>query len=236
MTTQKPSPSSSHDDVWAILPWYVNGTLNEEDTTRVRNHIRLCLPCRREITVQQSLHESLRHAPIVEISARPSFERLMARIDREDRMQITKTANEKTHALRTRWGEILERLLTPGRFSIALALSLAAALTWSLIVQEMTPEEPKSYRTVANAGSFEGFAPHDVRVAFADTATEPEIRKLLESINGEITDGPNSLGLYTVRLKDTDAPESSYLQFLQRLRRNDAVSFAEPAIPLPLSK
>jgi hypothetical protein len=68
-------------------------------------------------------------------------------------------------------------------------------------------------------------AGQQVRVVFAEGATERQIRDVLLPIGGQLAGGPSQLGVYTVELP---AGRDPLPVVLQHLRSRPEVSFAEP--------
>ena len=53
-----PKMKPVHDDVRGLLPWYLNGTLEEAEASLVRAHLEDCSECRADLAV----HENMRVA------------------------------------------------------------------------------------------------------------------------------------------------------------------------------
>ena len=66
----------SHDQAFELLPWLVNGSLAAGERDAVEEHLRSCLPCRRELKMQRHLHEALRAQAAVHLSPHSGFETL----------------------------------------------------------------------------------------------------------------------------------------------------------------
>lgn len=235
MNQKNQSPYSNHDEVWLLLPWYSNGSLEGKELELVRNHLRVCLTCRKELAAQETLSKTLQHASLVEISAKPSFERLMARIQEETRAPV-KADGQAASRRFPRWPNILRQILTSRRLTLAAATGLAfatvlLAISIPLFLSWTPIETVQNYHTAANPDTLGNFAKNDVRVVFADHVTEREIADLLKSVRGQIVDGPTASRIYTIRISDSDGLETSITQFLQRLRESKTVIFAEPALP-----
>ncbi|MFO1417507.1 MAG: zf-HC2 domain-containing protein [Methylotetracoccus sp.] len=229
MTHEDTSPYAHHDELASLLPWFVNGTLVGTEAERVREHLRVCLECRRELATQRSLLAAVRHEPRMEISPRPSFERLMARIEREDRRDETHSAATPMIVDEPRASQ---RPRKPARWRgvYALAASLTAVGVGLGVMLHVGGDafEP-SYRTVAAAGSLGQFSPRDVRIVFAERTPDQGIAELLHAVDAEIVDGPNAIGVYTVRLGDGIG---NVAQAIDVLRRDTRVQLAEPAAPV----
>ncbi len=231
MKPQDYSSYASHDKVWPLLPWYVNGSLKGAELELVEKHIRICLRCRRELAEQSTLYIALQRAPVVKISAIPSLERLMSRIrdEEESRRKPNSNAGWKDRWL-AGWRTHFTAVLTPRRWAVALAMGvLVLALPWTL--QWTSQDTVSSYHTVADRGSLGQFQENDIRVVFADHLAESEIDAILKSINGHVVDGPTQWGVYTIRSKGSGEPAHSLSKMLEELRANKGVVFAEPALP-----
>jgi hypothetical protein len=219
-----------HDEIWLLLPWYVNGSLDAAEHERVKTHARVCLLCRREIADQSLLAKRLQHEPRVEISAKPSFDRLMARIQSEQAApQAPKPmARPAAKPQASPWSDWFNGLLlgwnTPRFAAVGASLLLLLAAPYLARQQATAP----AFRTVADQGSMDKFGPNDVRVIFAEQLGKADIGQLVTALNGRIIDGPSPAGLYTIHL---DGGADNVGNALARLRRNALVLFAEPALP-----
>jgi hypothetical protein len=238
MNTQKSSAYSSHDEVWSLLPWYANGSLEGPGRDRVKAHLQVCLVCRRELAGQATLAKQLEQAAGVEISYKPSFERLMSRIHKEEGRRAKANGNNQAQGpvrWLTRWKNLLNSHFSTRHLAAAVATGLLGIALGLLI--NGTPEDGiKTYHTVADSKSLDRFNANDIRVVFAEQVSEQEIGKLIGSVHGSLMDGPNPAGAYTVRIVDSEGKGASLAQALSQLRGNKAVVFVEPAQPQPTDK
>lgn len=233
MNTEDSKAYSNHDEIWLLLPWYATGHLVAEEQERVKSHLNVCLICRRELADQAVLAKHLQHEPALEISTKPSFDRLMARIQSVESSPVvqSKPQQQSKRPSLTSWVNQLLDGLNP--------LQLAAACTglllaFSLPFLNLQPQESgPSFHTVADSGSLDRFEATDLRVIFAEQFTEQQIVTLISSIHGRIVDGPSPNGLFTIRLPATSGGATGVGPALEQLRGNPGVVFAEPAIPQP---
>jgi len=227
MNTQESSPYASHDEVWLLLPWYANGSLRAAEREQVATHLRVCLVCRQELAGQATLAKHLRHEPRVEISAKPSFDRLMRRIDAEAAtpVQHLPAAKEKTGRL-AGWIASLTAFPPSPQLAAVCAASLLALALPLLLTAIQSGGQP-AYHTVADAGGLDRFSRDDLRVVFAGEATKQDISRLVDAVHGGVVDGPSPAGVYTIRLADGGKAETA----LAQLRGSKAVVFAESALP-----
>jgi hypothetical protein len=181
------------------------------------------------------LAQRLRHDPLVEISPKPSFERLISRIHAEADMpggqhsQDPRRAGPGTAGRLAGWFKALRAGPASPRLAAVCATTLLA-LAIPLLLDAWPPTRQPAYHTVADAGSLGSYTRDDLRVVFAGQTTKQEISHLIRAVHGDIVDGPNPAGVYTVRLAGGE--QGGVERALAQLRASQSVVFAEPALPL----
>jgi hypothetical protein len=215
-----------HQEVWELLPWYVNGTLAGQELQRVETHLAVCESCQRELIHCHELATAVQTA--AEVAWEPSathLERLLARLDT--------TAAQRPG--RQSWWQTLQELLGHGRTVLQ---STPALMRWALAAQGAlivllagvlvwrTPVPPKLYPTLATAPQAVSRTGQQIRLVFADEITERELRTLLASVGGVITDGPSPMGVYTVEIPQS-TPVAAVLDVV---RAHQKVRLAEPIV------
>lgn len=228
------SPHTAHHDVWLLLPWYVNGTLEGPELNLVQQHLQICITCRKELAVQQRLAEAIRHSSVIGLSPQVAFSRLRERIVSGAQSPEDQTRWWRRHQSRglAVWAR-LSSVSVPRRpaaiaFSLLLMIGLAlAAQPWLLSLFE-TPK----YHTLAHPNSLPASGQHDIRVVFAKTADQQHIEQLLRVVRGEVVDGPSSIGVYTVRIGSDNGSSPDIRAVLERLRHHPSVLLAEPGWPI----
>jgi len=201
-----------HQRVWELLPWYANGTLGDTERRTVEEHAARCERCRKELEACRQLGEAVQTAAVEAPTPHPArLARLMDRLDEAD-----------GSPLRARLRGLLTATPKPVRWVLAgqlAALLLLAAPLWTLL---RTPP-PAEFKTLSDPVTVA--AGPQVRVVFADGATERQIRDVLLPIGGQLAGGPSPLGVYTVELPEGRDPLPVVLR---HLRSRAEVSFAEP--------
>ena len=80
MTPDNVLSVETHDQVWALLPWYVNQTLAGDELQLVEMHLKVCIPCRSELSEQQTLCQAVQESTVEALPEKVQFARLMQRI------------------------------------------------------------------------------------------------------------------------------------------------------------
>lgn len=200
-----------HRAAWELLPWLVNGTLDDDEAAAVERHLEACDTCRAEIAAQRDLARALRQADELAFTPERGLERLERRLDAE--------AGEEGEAA-TALGARHLLASTPRPVRLAL-LAQAAAIVVLLTTFVFVSTRPASFRVLSTPTSSQ---PQEatLRVVFAEGVREVELRELLASLDARIVDGPTAFGVYTVAADNRGAALAS-------LRRSELVAFAEPA-------
>ena len=77
-----PSESAhEHETTWSLLPWYLNGTLTDEEVESVREHLARCVSCRAEAEEQETLRQHIAATDSRPEHAPAAFAALEQRID-----------------------------------------------------------------------------------------------------------------------------------------------------------
>jgi len=222
----------NHREVSELLPWYANGTIEEEERGAIADHLRDCAQCRRELQglgeITQAARELAAEAP------EPSdllLGRTMERIEKYERV--------RAHP-RFRLSELLERVNSSlagwwapipvfARVAIVAQFLLLAGL--AALVQSRSGEAP-------GLGTAEGPledrpAPGSkarILVGFQEKLPEETLRQTILGFDGEIVAGPSTLGLYTIEVPIQPERTEEVNRLLRELRgRRDVVRFAEAA-------
>src|SRR5436305_4868520 len=230
----------SHQRVWELLPWYVNGTVSSQDRERVEAHMAGCRRCQDEVEACRRTAAAIKGLGDVAPSPHPvQLQRVLARIDdaeRHERHERKEWRDDEGAAIR--FGAPIRALIaaTPRPLrgallaQVAVIVLLVGVLVWGELhsgASGASSSPPVSYQTLSDP------APAPVpggtvalHLMFSQRATEKEIRELLLNVHGEITAGPSPLGIYTVEVSAAGQPVSAVLAFL---RSEPVVTFAEPA-------
>lgn len=205
----EPGPLS-HTRAFELLPWLINGTLEDGERDAVEQHVRACIVCRRELKEQNALRAAVRARRTVDVSAEAGFDRL----DRE--------LDAVPGAAQSRWRI---RYGSAAAFALATAAGVAvlAVLLWFTPLPGL---DRGGYETLATPPA-EGAL---LDIVFADDTTAAQMQELLDRIDGEIVAGPTEVGRYSVRVVGDQAKRRKLDELLRVLAADPHVRFAGPSL------
>ena len=180
-----------------LLPWYLNGTLQEDERRQVDQHLSSCAACRAELDELAQLNVQLHE--VYAAQSEPSTQ-----IQRAVLAQVQREASEKgaKPVTGSAWLNGLDnwfRSLFIPRWAPALAVTLLVAqlglLLWSLTLPALSDQ-------VTTRGI--GAPTVRLRVVFQEAASERQIRVLVQGVHGRIVDGPALDGAYIMEVPAGD--------------------------------
>ena len=181
-----------------LLPFYVNGTLNDHDRAWVDAYLSEHPKSAAELQWYRTLQDTMkRDAPAV--SAEVGLDRVMARI-RAERGAPARAAAPKAPGFGERLREFFASITPQPLLKPALAGALAVVVVQGIVIANLaTRDDSTELRavrpTVVDAGPY-------LKVNFKADAREADIRMLLVEINGSLAGGPGQLGDWYVRIPE----------------------------------
>jgi Putative zinc-finger len=207
--------SSEHQEIFDLMPWYVNGTLADRERHRVDAHVRTCRSCRGELQREQRIHEAMAAEPGLEYIPAASFKRLQASLE-GSLSPGSSSAADGIAAARTRVRHrLIHRSFRIAASVAALGLIAAGWMHWR------SGESTDAYHTVT--ASTPRPADEAVRAVFAPNITLAELQAILDEAQLRIVGGPTEAGVYSLAATSHRPLNSS----LALLRRHSSVRFAE---------
>lgn len=193
---------NTHEHTEQLIPWYVNGTLDEQDMARVQRHLTDCRACR--ATVEEALGLARRlHRP----HDGPRVEALIARQD--DHLAALRTRLHPPPGVSRRTSPLVP----------ALAALVVLAVPLAFVASNVPPlgtEHLYEARTTTTTSQ------RPVLQLVFVPGTSAEDIALLLAASGTVIGEPSQHGVYRIALA-TDRPE----ELLMRIRRHPAVRWAE---------
>jgi len=208
MTARIVNLSAAHQNVQELLPWFVMGTLDEDDRLVVDQHLEGCTACRREL----EWHEQMRDANIAQPLSRDAdraFAALRARLP--GALQPVTRTNWLASA--ANWWHMQAAWL---RWSFALQPVAIAALAVALFFGVGRPAgmPQGTFHALSRAAD----TPARLVVVFSPQATQSEMRRVLLANGARIVDGPTAADAYVLAV----APERAE-NALRQLRTETSV-------------
>jgi len=216
----RPGEIEVHEDLAALLPWYVNGTIGEPDRQRFDHHLKTCASCREELQVERRIHWSVAADPPVEYMPAASLKRLQARIDSLDGEA---PPADVPVVRRTR------RLRRPQGWWMAASLAVIAVASGWMVVggwrMLRAPAASANYYTVTTPAVHA--RDEVIRAVFSPTITLAELQAILAEAQLRIVAGPSEAGVYSLAANSSRPVSLS----LALLRQHSTVRFAEITQP-----
>jgi len=212
-----------HQDISALLPWYVNGSIDEPDRQRLDAHLALCAGCREELAQEQRIYEGMTAETAVEYMPAASLKRLQARLDgvapaspdpRADVGTDEFAAGQKAGGRLGAWPGLMAASVAV----MAVALSLLAADRWMQFRAHAAV--PDYYTVTTPTPRPQGEV---IRAVFSPTITLVELQAVLDEAQLRIISGPTEAGVYSLAANSGRPVGAS----LASLRRDEKVRFAE---------
>lgn len=220
-----------HRRAWELIPWYVNGTLEPAERDRVEAHLAVCPDCRAEADLCRELVEAGGRPEDLAPAPHP------AQLDRlVDRIAAESEEPGRSDGPLSR----LHRLPPAVRLLAAALVLLAVGLAGYLGAPGSDPDAGQGlgrdgsraaeYRTLSQPETALDARPDGpvLRIVFAPSTPEEEVRRILLAVQGQIVGGPSPLGVYTVRPGAAEDGTDPLPVVLQHLRRQPEVLFVEP--------
>jgi anti-sigma factor RsiW len=176
-------PNLGHRQALEILPWYVNGQLDGQDSQRVKIHLAACPACRREaegLAKLFSVHEqTLPDRPVDE----GRLDAVFARIERYE-TERRKRSGRAAEARRSSWQLVSAWItdnLTP-RTPLAAGTAVAVFAAVLAISMLRAPAPEVQHRVLSSTNPA---AELRVRISFQAVPEEKGIERMIESSVGE---------------------------------------------------
>ncbi|MBV1789668.1 hypothetical protein KQ940_16560 [Marinobacterium sp. D7] len=204
--------TDSNNDVnlMALLPWYVNGTLSDDERLAVEALLQRSAEARATLEVLQTLQADIK----AELQEPAPGELGWKRLQKSIRGQSNQTQLSKTQRDRP----ILNRFL-------AAAAVLIIALQAGLLLKPPTDTTPQLLGTKPGIEQLEGAQLY--RLVIAPDATWSEVEALLLGLNAQLVEGPSAMGVVTIAVKP---PEAQAATVLEQLNEHPAIEHAQAVL------
>jgi len=178
-----------------LLPWYVNGTIDDADRRWVDEQLAASAEARAELAWHRSMLERIREdAP--DVSDEIGLDRAMAMIHRESaaaaRIEAARAASRPS--VLARLGDWLRGVgLTPALGAAAAVIAIQGIVILGLVRGGEPP-----YTDIRSSGQPSSTPTTTLKVNFRPDAKETDLRLLVVEIQGTLIGGPGQLGDYYI--------------------------------------
>jgi anti-sigma factor RsiW len=201
---------SPHQSSQELLPWFLNGTLDADESAQVEQHLRTCAACRSELQCLRELQSAYVESELAP-EAEVALGRLLPRLD-----PVVPDDRRGAGAPRAPWSGLF-----PVWTKIALAAQFGVifALGWAVVQPDRAVPQ---YRLLAAAG-VPAHAAGDLVVVFDPATPQREVTRILRGAGARVVDGPTaSNGLVLA------VPKGHLQPVLTSLRAEPLVVLAAP--------
>lgn len=199
-----PIRRDTHEEVVRLLPWFVTGSLDDDERAAVESHLAGCAECRSELVLEQRLAAEIVAMPS---EAEPGWEAMARRLDAPAKRKAK--ARKPTSAVRT---------VIPW-----LGWAIAAQILLVIGVRALTPAPAPNVPVYHALAVPAARPPVDIAVIFRPGTTEAEVRSILEASHARVSDGPTAAGAWML-----STPNGSREAALASLRARPQVLIAQP--------
>jgi len=203
----------THDEIWHLLPWFVNGRLLANMQEEVDAHLQSCANCRAEVAQQTRVRDAVLIEEPRTASADESFDQLWSQIRPEESPDAARDASGP----QAKQSRIIHWL------AAAVVLEAVGLGTLAFNTSGAESRAPAAYQTLSSPARERSAAA--IRAVFTSEVTLRDLQSLLARLQLRIVDGPTEAGVYTLA---TDDKQRSLEATLADLRGNMFVRFAEP--------
>lgn len=207
--------SSSHSQIWELIPWVANGTASAAQCERVHEHLRHCVDCRDEYAQQCRFLAGMQLDTAAPVAAEPGLRRLMQRIDEVEGLAAPRPAPRSLRAV-------------PWLAAAVVVQALGLALLGYALVQRPAAA-PADYVTLSQAPAPTPAAVA-VRLVAAPEMDLASLRRVLGETGLHIVQSNADNSIFGLAPRDGATLSATTLDAtVARLRREPGVLLAEPA-------
>ncbi|WP_299204509.1 zf-HC2 domain-containing protein [uncultured Tateyamaria sp.] len=202
-------PQNDHEEVWDLIPWYVNGTLPDTDIAMVEAHAKTCIACSEEIGRQTVLAQKVVKTDPFDVPLQRSWDTLRAQVEADLRARTPVTPKRG-------WLEAMQ-----GRGRGMLGGLAIACLALVLVAVQFGGPGQDDFVTLTSEPASD--AP-TIRFQPAPDLTQAQLADLLTPLGVVAVTGPSAAGIYSATLaQDADVAAVSAAMMAQ-----DQILFAAP--------
>ena len=203
----------THAQVWAQIPWLVNGRANAAERQQAEQHLQSCVDCQQELTRQHALAQALQDAPSALVG---DADRGWAALSRRLPAQTPSASPSTAHGPSRRLVRWLGGL-------VALEAVAVAALALVIIKPSFNRAPDDSFATLSAPSTLSPEVRW--RVLPDPTQSLAQWQAQLAANQLQVVGGPSSAGVWSLAWAGAQPPDAEAVA--QALRTSPGVRFVE---------
>jgi hypothetical protein len=216
---------SERDEIEALLPWYVSGTLDAKSRARVERYMEAHPELKAHLALAREEEDATVAAnEAIAAPGRDALDRLRASVAAAPRR---KQAAGLLSEISDRFADWLSGFSPPqlafAGAAAALVLALQSGVIGALVMERVAAP---TYQT-AGGGEEKAGEGLELLVGFSPTATAQEITDLLKRLDAVVTDGPKA-GLYRLRFPGAKESDEDRKKAIDALKQSGIVMTVLP--------
>lgn len=218
MSANRASPE--HDQIYMLLPWYVNGTLDSHERASVVAHVEHCSDCRQEV---EFLTQMQQLSPQSDQIAQLPQAGLAATLRRIEGVESSKQGAPGWRAL---LDEVLASVKRTRSGIWAVATSLAVVVVGAgLYFQLSSQVDVPTYQTLSSDDPANG-PPLRFRVRLAGQMSDADAQALFQNTGAKLNVVASDDGSYILEMTSGSEPGAA-AALLRHLKSSASVTMAE---------
>lgn len=195
-----------HDDITMLLPWYVNGTLNDADRRRIDQHLAACRQCSDELSLCNEMQNATLADGAIPIPPAASASAIIERRDWRSRL----------------------RFVGDRRIQRVAAVLVAVGLLFVLGMMQLFPTElPNQRFTTATSAGASDAMDYVLELQFDSGVSQATRSGILQELGGTAQPISGADGVYAVLISLPPQTLSDLDQLARDLEARDEIQAAQ---------
>lgn len=228
MTSKGESDQMHEDGSWDLLPWYVNGTANEDERAQIERDLMVSPALRDELRFQKRLHQGISKRDYFDAVEDAHWERLNGLLDDADGQKPavveTDTNNVVAFHSKAASAQTVSIANTVRSNGWRMGGLIAASLVFVAFLTVAPQEKVADFQTLTDETIVERPLSEAslLRIKASDSVTSSDMMRYFKEAGLSVLEGPSSTGVYTLELKDG---EIDIDKLVRQMWQSDEIDF-----------
>ena len=214
--------SSAHQEIFLLLPWYVNGTLAPDEFAEVRAHFNDCLTCQHELEFLSNIERAATDQNDVYVIPQNAFASLIKRIEQaqSNKLENSGLMGRLKQLFTNSLSCVFLRPMSCAAFVSTMVFAVAIFFLWPTSFTTEPMYQTLSTQDTSRKSSLR------FRVIFADDSSVIDARDLLEKQKVHVVVLQQEDGSYMLKIPPNADPFAT-ASLLQELKLGGSVASVE---------